>query len=151
MLTGGGGTYARASISASNTLYIGAVINFPGWYDYNNHFSVTDASYNALCSVEFVSGTTSLFLNNTGGTGVSSSSIAPGTWYVQLMAVQGSGSNATCSLSYSSTGSAGSWTTITSTNGTWTATPGGVQFSGQNTGNFIIDDVRAYTSQMNWN
>ena len=149
-VTGGGN--AQAGFTANSTMFMGVIFNFQTFSDFNNHIQLTDASFNTLCAAEIPSGSTVFTLINTGGSSVNSSSgITIGTWYIQLEGIVGTGANATCKLLYSSTGASGSWTTLSSTNGTWTANPAGVEVVGNNTNTLIFDDFRAYTAQMNWN
>lgn len=147
----GSGAIAEATFTGASTIYAGAVINFTSFSDFNEHIDIRDGSDNLLCGVEMSSGGTSFQIVNTGGTTQSSSSgLSTGTYYFQIKATVGTGTNAVCQLLYSTTGASGSWTTVTSSNGTWTATPANVRFSSNATGEFIVDDVRVYTAQMNW-
>jgi hypothetical protein len=147
----GNAYHADATWTATNPAYLGAMVYVSTFETTNNDFmQLTDSSYNILCGVFLPTGQTSFGLTTTGGTiEYTVTGLTANTYYIILKGTAGTGSNAVCTMSYSTTGNAGSWTTITSTNGTWTATPAGLRLTGMNP-SLIYDDIRVSSTTFNF-
>ena len=133
--------------------YTGMISYFTAFADYAAHIQIRDLSNNLLCGMQTSFGGTQFSVTNSGGSNANSSSgIATSTkYYLQFLATPGTGSNAVCTLYYSTTGAVGSFTAVSSTNGTWTTSPNYLVVSGANSGTVIVDDIRASNAIINWN
>ena len=148
-----GADVQSAAGSITGATYVGMEYYFTTFADYLDHIQILNSTGAELCGVKMSAGGTQFTVTNSGGSNASSSTgIATSTkYYLQLQAVAGTGSNAVCTLYYSTTGTSGSFTAVSSTNGTWTTAPNYLDVFGSNTGTDIVDDIRASTSIINWN
>ena len=143
--------------TASATAYAGMAVNLSAYPSANISIFNMEASVDSpLCGIVLY-GNSLLQVTNSGGTtqSVAISGLTAGnTYYYRMEAIAGTGTNATCTAWLSTNGT--SWNyTISSTNGTWTASTQYLHFlaptgSGLNVSNLIADDLRVAMSPFNY-